>query len=89
MLDRIIWWTGASVLSAGAACAVAFVLGEAVYWTSRILWSAALRVGRTVADLRNMHTWVRAGKPTWYFEEGKMTQMKPTDPAYLPRRRAG
>lgn len=78
MLDRIIWWTGASVLSAGAAFTAAFIVGEAVYWTSHLIFIAALRSGRTVADLRNMHTWVRAGKPTWYFEEGKMTQMKPT-----------
>lgn len=84
-MNQIIWWTGASALSAGAAFGAAFILGEAIYWTSRIIWASALRAGRTVMDLRNMHMWVGAGKPAWYFKDGEPTQMRPTDPAYLPK----
>jgi hypothetical protein len=76
--DQIIWWTGAVVLSLGAALAASLFVCGIVYLTSHIAWTASLRAGRTISDLRNMHTWVRAGKPMWYFEAGKPTQMRPT-----------
>lgn len=63
MLNQIIWWTGASVLSAGA------LLGAALIVT--VISITAVRLGRyygqrvfNVADnLVYMHAWRRAGCP--------------------------
>lgn len=75
--NGIIWWVGAAVLGTGGSLAAAALISFAACAAAYVAWAGLVRSGRILADLHNMRAWVRAGKPTWYSEDGKPTQMRP------------
>lgn len=62
-MDLIIWWTGASVLAAGAALAAVLTVGGLfVAIVVGITW-VCQRVWNTHSNLRTAWEWKLAGKP--------------------------
>jgi hypothetical protein len=77
MLETVIWWTGACVLSAGAALGALALLAVLVIGAGLLAGYCGRKTWNIGANLYFMHEWRRAGCPRWYLEDGKMTQMKP------------
>lgn len=77
MLDRIIWWTGASVLTAGAALGASGLLWLLSEGAREFAILSTRRLGNIATNLRDMHQWVAAGKPKWDMKNSPR-QMRPT-----------
>lgn len=90
--DLIAWWTGAIVLG-GVGVAGAAALAAALYAASFAL--VAYYVARTInvaKEAAHVGAWVRAGKPTWHWDEyevdrrgKKVATMRPDTPEEAAR----
>lgn len=60
-LDPIIWWTGATLLCAGAALAAAVVFAALVGGTIALVSFYGQRASNLVSNIHFMHEWRRAG----------------------------
>lgn len=78
MMDQVIWWTGAWVLCAGALLASVAVFSALIIAATALANYYGQRAWNIQQNLRCMAEWHSAGCPKWYFEDGKVTQMKPT-----------
>ena len=65
MLNTVIWWTGASVLAAGAALAVAGAVAGISIVAVLIARYYVRRIYNAGSNIALVHEWVRAGRPTF------------------------
>lgn len=76
VMNQIIWWTGASILTTSAALGTAGLLWLLGAVASELAALSTRRLGNVATNLRDMREWVRCGKPRWD-REGKPVQMRP------------
>jgi hypothetical protein len=76
-LETAIWWTGAGILTAGAALAAALIIAVVSIVAVWVGGHYAARLIRMPLNMVIIHQWVKAGKPVWTEVEGHRWEMRP------------
>lgn len=86
MMDVLLWWFGAGVVSC-VGVAGAAVLIASTQWILVLYCNWRLRrIGVTMQNLRHVLSWVENGRPQWRYHDGVFA-LEPPKPGY--HRRSG